>query len=115
MLGDEKPNSEFPTGDIDAFLNDMNTPKQDMNISQENILNEAGITDAPPIDEPDLKMEIDSMTAGEISDMLIEIVDIALPTGLAALAKGDVADYIINIGVGKDSLRLARLNRFTGH
>lgn len=93
MLGDTQPNPEFPTGDIDAFLNDMNTPKQDMNISQESILNDAGITDTPPVGELDLELEIDSMTAGEISDMLIELVDIALPTGLAALAKGDVADY----------------------
>lgn len=97
MLNDEKPNSEFPTGDIETFLGEMNQPKQDMGISQEGVLNNS--TFAEPLPEPspekpdDDKVELDGFTTQAAAEILVGIVDTALPAGLAALAHGKAADF----------------------
>lgn len=98
MLTEER-NTEFPTGNLDSFLNEMNTPKQDMNIDQTSILDETipddsqvfGTVQQTEQETDDFKL--DDFTSESASEILVGIIDTALPAGLAALAKGKTEDF----------------------
>ena len=96
MLTEER-NTEFPTGNLDSFLNELNTPKQDMNIEQSSVLDETipddsqMFTQTPHEETDDLKL--DDFTSESAAEMLVGIIDTALPAGLAWLAKGETTDF----------------------
>jgi len=98
MLTEER-NTEFPTGNLDSFLNEMNQPKQNMDIDQASILDETIPDDSQIFGTPEVKetnpddFKLDDFTSESAAEILVGIIDTALPAGLAALAKGKTEDF----------------------
>lgn len=93
MLGDEKKiNTEYPTGDLETFLTEIQSPKQNMNISEAEGLEELEtlqVTEKP--EKEDLVMK--SSVANASGKLLATVIDTSLPAALGFLAKEEGSGY----------------------
>ena len=93
MLGDEKKiNTEYPTGDSETFLTEIQSPKQNMNISEAEGLEELEtlqVTEKP--EKEDLVMK--SSVANASGKLLATVIDTSLPAALGFLAKEEGSGY----------------------
>lgn len=100
MLGTgttETRSTEFPTGSLSDFLNEMQAPKQEMEINEEEILRDVPDEESPI---PGMEQEeegtatlLDSFTTAQASELLVGIMDSAIPAGLALVAKTQAKDW----------------------
>ncbi len=96
MLGpDNNINTEFPTGSLDEFLNDMNAPKQDFNINidddpelneyeAENNWGEEPDHNQEPDEKVDIQMKAKAARSG--GKLIATVIDSALPAAMAYFA-----------------------------
>ena len=93
MLGDEKKiNTEYPTGDLESLLTEIQSPKQNMNISEAEGLEELEtlqVTEKP--EKEDLVMR--SSVANASGKLLATVIDTSLPAALGFLAKEEGSGY----------------------
>jgi len=87
MLGDDNNiNTNYPTGDLESFLTEIQAPKQNMNISEEEGLDE--LETLQEIEKPekdDLVMK--GSVANASGKLLATVIDTSLPAALGFLAK----------------------------
>lgn len=93
MLGDEKKiNTEYPTGDLETFLTEIQSPKQNMNISEDEGLEELETLQVTEkTEKEDLVMK--SSVANASGKLLATVIDTSLPAVCGFFAKGNPKKY----------------------
>jgi len=93
MLGDKNTiNTNYPTGDLESFLTEIQAPKQNMNISEAEGLEEfEALQDAEKPEKEDLVMK--SPVANASGKLLATVIDTTLPAALGFLAKEEGSGY----------------------
>ena len=83
--------TDFPTGDIESFISEMQLPKQDMNISETDGLDTLIPPDAPAPEEEPQPMKARAARAS--GRLVATVIDSTLPEILGYIAREPSAPY----------------------
>lgn len=92
MFATESINTNFPTDDLDTFLSEIQAPKQNMNISEDDGLEDfERLQDSQQPEKESLVMK--TPVANASGKLLATVIDTSLPAALGFLAKESASVY----------------------
>ena len=93
QTAEQQPSTEYPTGDIDAFISEMQAPKQDMHISETDGLDTLMPPGETAAEEEPQPQPMKASAARASGRLVATVIDSTLPEILGYIAREPAAPY----------------------